>query len=85
MGWFVMSPGTEFDRRTMLLTQTSQSDYEDLSRMDVLGLADTSENDQSMVTPNSKNSSSLHLKDGMKLGYRGEVIIQNYQTTNKEA
>ena len=38
-----MNPGTEFDRRTMLLTQTSQSDYENLCRMDVLGLADTSD------------------------------------------
>ena len=49
LGWFVMSPGAEFDRKTMLLTQTSQTDYEELCRMDVLGLADTSENDQSMV------------------------------------
>ena len=49
LGWLVMSPGAEFDRKTTLLTQTSQSDYEDLCRMDVVGLADTSENDQSMV------------------------------------
>ena len=33
----------------MLLTQTSQKDYEDLCRLDVLGLADTAEHDQSMV------------------------------------
>ena len=33
----------------MLLTQTSQSDYEELCRLDVLGLADTPEHDQSMV------------------------------------
>ncbi len=46
MGWFVMIPGTEFDRNTMLYSQTSQSDYEDLCRMDVLGLADASEDDQ---------------------------------------
>ena len=38
MGWFIMSSGTEFDRNTMLYLQTSQSDYEDLCRMDVLGL-----------------------------------------------
>ena len=30
MGWFLMSPGTEFDRNKMPLTQTSQSDYEGL-------------------------------------------------------
>ena len=30
----------------MMLTQTSQTDYEELCRMDVLGLADSSEHDQ---------------------------------------
>lgn len=49
LGWFIMSPGSEFDHNTMLLTQTSQSDYEELCRLDVLGLADTPEHDQSMV------------------------------------
>jgi hypothetical protein len=48
-GWFFMSPGNEFDKRTMLLTQTSQVDYEQLSRLDVLGLADSSELDQKIV------------------------------------
>ena len=43
MGWFIMSPGTEFDRNTMLYSQTSQSDYEELCRMDELGLADASD------------------------------------------
>ena len=33
----------------MLLTQTSQSGYENLCRLDVLGLADTPENDQGTV------------------------------------
>lgn len=49
LGWFIMSPGSEFDHNTMLLTQTSQSDYEDLCRLDILGLADTPEHDQSFV------------------------------------
>lgn len=49
LGWFVMSPGVELDEATMLLTQTSQSDYEDLCRLDVLGLEDTREYDQSAV------------------------------------
>ncbi|XP_028408717.1 uncharacterized protein LOC114531281 [Dendronephthya gigantea] len=48
-GWFIMSPGVEFDRNTMLLTQTAHSDFERLCRLDVLGLADTTENDQSVV------------------------------------
>jgi hypothetical protein len=44
-----MSPGVEFDKITMLLTQTSQTDFENLCRLDVLGLADSSENDQDAV------------------------------------
>lgn len=49
LGWFIMSPGTEFDKNTMMLTQTSQTDYECLCRLDVLGLADTSEKDPNVV------------------------------------
>ena len=49
LGWFMMSPGMDFDRSEMLLTQTTQSDYENLCRLDVLGLADTMENDQNVV------------------------------------
>ncbi|XP_046864614.1 uncharacterized protein LOC124459130, partial [Xenia sp. Carnegie-2017] len=44
-----MSPGVEPNSKRMLLTQVSQKDYEDLCRLDVLGLADTAEHDQSMV------------------------------------
>ena len=49
LGWFIMSPGQEFDRNRMMLTQTSQTDYEELCRLDVLGLADSSEHDQLAV------------------------------------
>ena len=49
LGWFIMSPGEEFDRSTMLLTQTSQTDYEELCRLDVLGLADAPTHDQETV------------------------------------
>ena len=44
-----MSPGQEFDHNCMMLTQTSHTDYEELCRLDVLGLADTAEHDQQMV------------------------------------
>ena len=46
LGWLLMAPGKEFDCDVMLLTQTSQADYEQLSRLDVLGLEDLAENDQ---------------------------------------
>lgn len=31
--WFIMSPGQEFDHHHMLLTQTTQTDYEQLCRL----------------------------------------------------
>ena len=49
MGWFITSPGAEFDCNTVLLTQTSQSDFDQLCKFDVLELKDRSENDQVVV------------------------------------
>ncbi|CAB3982784.1 Hypothetical predicted protein [Paramuricea clavata] len=46
---FIMSPGNEIDRQTMFLTQTSHVDYEELCRLDVLGLKDSTEHDQDIV------------------------------------
>jgi hypothetical protein len=51
-----MSPGVEFDKNTMLLTETSQADFENLCRLDVLGLADSSENDQDAVYDDFKEN-----------------------------
>ena len=49
LGWTIMSPGREIDRTNMLLTQTNHVDYEELCRLDVLGLEDTPEHDQQAV------------------------------------
>ena len=49
LGWSIMSPGTEIDHTNVLLTQTSQVDYEELCKLDVLGLEDTPEHDQRAV------------------------------------
>ena len=56
LGWFIMSPGVEIDKQTMLLTQTSQTDFERLCRLDVLGLKDTSESDQGVVYEDFKEN-----------------------------
>ena len=49
-GWVIMSPGKEpLDVTNMLLTQTSHVDYEELCRLDVLGLSDTPTADQRNV------------------------------------
>ena len=49
LGWTITSPGKEIDTTSMLLTQTSRVDYEDLCKLDVLGLADSPSGDQSVV------------------------------------
>ncbi len=48
-GWFLMGPGYEFESNVVLLTQTSHNEYEELCRLDVLGLEDTPQHDQSVV------------------------------------
>ena len=44
-----MLSGAEVDSQNMFLTQTSIGDYEELCRMDVLGLQDTPIGDQDVV------------------------------------
>ena len=71
LGLFFMSPGQEFDRTTMLLTQTSQSDYEELCRLDVLGLEDTPEHDQRVVHDEFKEQLTRH-REGW---YTGQACL----------
>ena len=49
LGWTIMSPDKEADLTKMLLTQTTPSDYENLCRLDILGLKDYPTGDQSNV------------------------------------
>ena len=35
VGWFIMSPGQEIDHNNMMLKHPSQSDYDELCRLDV--------------------------------------------------
>jgi hypothetical protein len=48
-GWTIMSPGKEVDVNEMFLTQTSSADYENLCRLDVLGLQDSPTGDQGEI------------------------------------
>jgi hypothetical protein len=48
-GWTILAQGKKLDYSAMFLTQTSQCDYEEQCRMDVLGLADNPEHDQHEV------------------------------------
>ena len=60
-GWIIMSPGKEsLDLTNVLLTQTLHVDYEELCRLDVLGLSDTPSNDQSSVYAEFKEQLVRH-------------------------
>ena len=59
-GWTIMSSGKELDHSKMLLTQTSHTDYEDLCRLDILGLEDRPEHDQQTVHPEFREQ---HIRD----------------------
>ena len=48
-GRTIMSPGKEVDLSNMFLTQTAAADYEQLCKLDVLGLRDTPSGDQTDV------------------------------------
>ena len=48
-GWTIISAGEEASLKKMFLTQTAIGNYEQLCRMDVLGLADTPSGDQGVV------------------------------------
>ena len=60
LGWTIMSPGHEHETSTTLLTQATSVDFEELCRLDVLGLADSSANDQDAVYSEFKEQLIRH-------------------------
>ena len=75
LGWFLMSPGKEFDRKRMLLRQTNQLDYEQLCCLDVLGLEDAPEHDQRVVYSEFKEQLTRDLEGWYETGlpWRGSL------------
>ena len=49
LGWTIMSPGKEVDLSQMFFTHSSHVDYDNLCKLDVLDLADSSTGDQAKV------------------------------------
>ena len=60
LGWTIMSPGHEHEASTTFLTQSTSVDFEQLSRLDILGLADSSANDQDVVYSEFKEQLIRH-------------------------
>ena len=79
-GWTIMSPGEEINLNNMLSTQVHREDYEQLCRLDVLGLRDSATGDQQNVY--SKFKEQLTRRAGTRPVYRGRETIPPYLTTN---
>ena len=78
LGWTVMSPGKEGEG-PILLTQSTTMDYEQLTSLDVLGLADRNENDRKLCIMNSKSSLVEIKQAGMRQPCLGKGIIPHSQ------
>lgn len=55
-----MSPGREHEASTTSLNQSTSMDFEQLSRLDILGLADSSVNDHDVVYSEFKEQLICH-------------------------
>ena len=85
-GWILVSPGQGVDLSQMFLTQTSSVEYEELCRMDVLGLADTSAGDQEAVYEEFKEQLS-RIPDGWYesgLPWKGDLFPNGTNEANSQ-
>ena len=78
-----MSPGIDFDCSMMFLTQMLQSDFESLCRLDILGLADSMENDQNIVYDDFKERLVRDPSGFYKVNLPWET--KSLQVTNKRS
>ena len=72
-GWTIIAKGREINYTALLLAQTNQSDYEQLCRLDVLGLEDRLENDQETVYAEFRSCEVKRV--GTKLASRGKKVM----------
>ena len=69
-GWMIISPELE-DHSNACLTQSIMHDYEQLYRLNVLGLADTSNGDQNIVYSEFKEQLQWSTQSWTRLGCHG--------------
>lgn len=84
-GWTIMSPGAETNLSSMYLTRSSSTDYEELCSLDVLGLEDKPAGNQQISTANSKSSSCVIQRGGMKRAFYGKLATHLSLITEVEA
>ena len=73
--WMIISPGQE-DYSKAYMIQSITHEYGQLYRLDVLGLADTSDGDQNIVYAEFKDIFSGVHKDDTRLGCHGNQIME---------
>ena len=84
-GWTLMSPGKELDHSKMLLTQTTYTDYEELCRLDVLGLEDKAEHDQEAVHAEFREQLVRHPNGWYETGLLWKSPTHHCPATSKGA
>lgn len=72
LGWTIMSPGHEHKASNTFLTQATSVDFEQLCHLDILGLANSSANDQDVVHSEFKKQLIRHI---IKLVSPGKEVI----------
>lgn len=76
-GWTIMSPGKEPDLSNLLVTQTSRVEYEDLCRLDVLGLKTQPWETRSKLMVTLRNNCNAVRKDCTKQDSLGRELHTN--------
>ena len=85
-GWILVSPGQGVELSQMFLTQTSSVEYEELCRMDVLGLADTPVGDQEAVYEEFKEQLSRNPEGWYESGlpWKGNLFPSGTNEANSQ-
>ena len=81
LGWTIMSPGKEVDLSPMFFTQTSHVDYENLCKLDALGLADSPTGDQAEVYAEFKEQLTQDAEGWYETWLHGEATILPFPAT----
>ena len=84
LGCIILPPGSQPNLTNILLIQTSAADYENLCRLDVLGLQDHSVDNQLLVYEEFKEQPWETEKDGMTPAYSGRATIHLFPTISQK-
>lgn len=81
LGWIIMSPGQKFDRKHMLVTQTSLKDYKELCWLKVWDLLVVRNTIKCRCMENFRNGSSVVPRDGIRPDFSGVGLNLLYRVS----